>query len=71
MTIGWFKRHVHEWEEIDRIHVSPSATKIECSGDGEAVRLAMDTIEHRTSIHLRCKECGDVEHRILIGWAEK
>ena len=64
------KKYVHKWEEIDRIHVQPSITKAECYGDSETVRRTMEAMEHRTAVHLRCVECGEVECRILIGWKE-
>lgn len=44
MTIGWFKRHVHEWEETARVHVPPSANKAECTGTEETYPTCDGTV---------------------------
>ena len=68
MTIRWFTKHVHEWEETGRVHVSPSLVEIDARGR-QVIKFLSSMMEHRTSIHLRCRQCGDVCHRVLLGWS--
>lgn len=37
----------------------------------EAQQRLIDARTDRTSIHLRCRECGDVACQVLVGWIPK
>lgn len=68
--ISWFQRHVHQWAEVDRARLpgaNVNATGIEGAAATEAL---LRTAQDRTSVRLRCSECGELTERILLGWKD-
>ena len=73
MQIGWWTRHVHDWEETARVKIpavtSFKVTKME--GPPELLREALAMMHDRTSLHLRCMTCGEVKSQVLDGWTDR
>lgn len=70
--MSWFNRHVHDWEETGRVRLAPvdmGAFSSQGEGTLTAAALWIEGKQERTSVHLQCRACGDVESRVLMGWA--
>ena len=53
------------WDEVQRVHVTPNTYGVKVERASEDFMREM--IFGLTSIELRCKLCGDVTERRLIG----